>query len=366
MRSSYLWAGLIAVSIGGWFAFGNLEALGLVKGTDSQEKKKVVAEAPKKDKEPFLVEVVRFSASVRNNMLHVRGRTEAKKQVAVLARTSGIVEDARFEVGDKVNAGDLLCRLDMRDRKARLAQAKAQLASVQRDFDATGKLLAKKYASKSKFAAQQAQLDAAAAGVEQIKLDISYTRITAPISGIITGFPGKKGSFLQPGRPCATISTFDPLLVTAQVSERAINSVKLGQKAVAKLVTGSKVTGEITYIAQAADVATRTFKVEITVANPGSRLRAGVSADVLIPLEPVKAHLIPSGIIGLNDKGQIGVRTVVENNKVRFVPVRIIAQTREGTWVSGLPETVTIITVGQDYVLDGETVRTARREETAS
>jgi len=353
MKASYLWAGLIAVLIAGWFASGNLEALGL-KAQASQNRTPVAK--PAKKQKRFSVEARKFVARPRQTSLVVRGRTQVERQVSVLARTTGIVEQADFGAGDVVKAGDLLCRLDLRDSKARLAQAKARLASRQRDYEAARKLFRKKFASAAKMASDRASFDAALAAVEQIELEISYTNITAPINGIVTSFQGKKGQFLQAGNPCAVISVFDPILVVVQVGERNIGKISKNQQATARLVTGAEISGKVRKISPTADVATRTFKVEILVPNPDNSLRDGVTAEVTLPLQPVKAHLIPSGIIGLDDDGQIGVRTITGGDTVKFLPVNLIGQTRQGTWVQGLPDQVTIITVGQDYVLSGQRV----------
>jgi len=353
MKSSYLWAGLIAVLIAGWFVSGNTEKLGLKEPSQS---KPLATATRKKPEKPFRVEARVFTASDRQSSLVVRGRTQVDKKVSVLARTTGIVEQADFDEGDTVKVGDLLCRLDMRDRKTRLAQARAQLISSKRDYEAARKLHKRKFASSAKMASDRARYDAALAAVDQIELEISYTNIKAPISGIITDFQGEKGSFLQAGKPCAVISVFNPLLVVVQVAEREISQLSLDQPATARLVTGEKITGKVSYISPTADVATRTFKVEISVNNDANKLRDGITAEVSLPLALQKAHLLPASIIGLDDDGRIGVRTIVDGNKVKFMPVKLVGKTRKGTWVQGLPDKVTIIVAGQDYVLDGQKV----------
>ena len=362
MRSSYLWAGLIAVVIFAWFASGYQEALG-IKSKDTAQTK----QAPQKKKQKlFKVEVATFQTQMRPTALFIRGRTQVEKQVSVLARTNGIVEEAKFEVGDVVKKGDLLCRLDMRDRRARLAQAKASLISKKRDYEAAAKLVKRKFTSEAKLASDRAKYDAALAAVEQIQLDMSYTQIKAPINGVVTQFNGEAGAFLQPGKPCAVISVFNPILVVAQIGEREISKISIGMLANAKLVTGRKLQGKVAHISPTADISTRTFKVEVEVPNPGNKLHDGITAEVVFPLVSVKAHLIPAGIIGLNDKGEIGVKTLNKDNQVKFFVVKLIGQTRKGTWVQGLPEKVSVIIAGQDYVRDGQTVTTQNSDKKTS
>ena len=82
----------------------------------------------------------------------------------------------------------------------------------------------------------------------------------------------------------------DPLVVVVAVSERNIAKLKNGMSARVKLITGEMVSGRIRYIATSADPKTRTFRVEIAVANPKWNLRDGVTADISIPLKAAPAH----------------------------------------------------------------------------
>ena len=74
-----------------------------------------------------------------------------------------------------------------------------------------------------------------------------------------------------------------------------------------------------------------------------------------VPLNKVKAHLIPSYLLSLNDEGELGIK-IVENDVVKFLLIEIIEDGLDGLWVSGLPDEVTIITVGQEYVINGQNV----------
>jgi len=81
-----------------------------------------------------------------------------------------------------------------------------------------------------------------------------------------------------------------------------------------------------------------------------------VTAELDVPLPPQKAQLLPPSALTLDDAGRFGVRIVDEASKARFLPVKVLSQEREGTWVTGLPDKVTVITIGQDFVVDGQTV----------
>jgi multidrug efflux system membrane fusion protein len=131
--------------------------------------------------------------------------------------------------------------------------------------------------------------------------------------------------------------------------------MKVGSPASAALVTGETVDGKIRFVANRADDTTRTFRVEVELPNAQGKLRNGVSADIRIPVKELKAVEISPGILVLDDNGAVGVRAV-ENGVVRFHPVEIVSDGPDGMWVSGLSNGMTVITVGQLYVSDGERV----------
>jgi membrane fusion protein, multidrug efflux system len=359
MRRSYLWAGLFTVAIVGWFASGELVPGDTGPGSTGPGSTgaQPVAE-PRQDRAeaPFRVQVARFTAEPRHSQITVRGHTEASMRIEVRTRTQGIVEDSPFTQGDAVAQGDLLCRLDLAGRKAQLEQARAQLASAEQDHEAARTLRQSDFVSESKLAAERARLDLARAQLDQIELDIGWTEIRAPSEGVLARKPAEAGNYLEPGAVCASLSVLDPLLVVGQISERHVSAVQTGATANAHLATGETVEGTVRFIAPSAELATRTFRIELEVANHDHSLREGVTAELVIALPDQLAHKLPSSALTLSDQGQFGVRAVAEDNRARFHPVTLLAQEREGAWVQGLPDDVTIIVVGQEFVTDGQLV----------
>ncbi|MGI9372534.1 MAG: efflux RND transporter periplasmic adaptor subunit [Hyphomicrobiales bacterium] len=357
MKLSYLWAFLILVTIGLWLGSDQLGLRAKLGLPEKQVVETTETQVPAtEDEKPFRVVVQTFSAEPRDDLIAVRGRTEASRRIDVRARTAGIVEKSPLREGDKVERGDLLCQVDVANREARLAEAKASLASATRDYEASAKLQKSNYTSNAKLATDKARAEAAQAAVDQIERDIAYTKIYAPTSGIIETRPAEIGAFLQIGTACATIVNLNPIVVTGDVTERAIPNVKPGMPAYAELVTGETLKGQITFISPKADIKTRTFKVEIEAANDDRTVREGLTAELIIPLKAATAHKLPASTLTLHDNGTVGVNTVMVGNKVAFKPVKIQRFGRDHVWVSGLPDNVTVITVGQEYVLDGQVV----------
>ena len=351
MRKSYLWAGFFSLAIGAWLASPYV----IPKAAEAPAAGEEVTKADEPEK-LFQVRVRVFKASMRNATVLARGQTEPASHVEVRARTNGMIIEQPFKQGDEVKAGQKICGLDAMSRSSQLTQAEAAVASARSDYDSTAKLVGSGVAPQNRLVAAKAALDAAQSALVQTKWDIEQTAIFAPVAGILVDKPAEAGSLLAPGSLCAVITVIDPIIVSTQISEQYVNYVATGMSAKAKLATGEDVEGKVRFIARAADAATRTFKVELEVPNPGNRLRAGVTSEITVPLPPVLAHLLPSSVLGLNDKGQFGVRLMNSDDTSTFTEVQLIAQEKDGAWVAGLPAVAKVIVAGQDYVRDGEKI----------
>ena len=137
------------------------------------------------------------------------------------------------------------------------------------------------------------------------------------------------------------------------VPETEVARVRMGAGAAARLATGQRLRGTVTFISRAADPLTRTFRVEVEVPNPQGEIRDGQTVEIAIAADGLAAHLLPQSALTLDDDGRLGVRSLGPDNRVRFLPVEVVRDSPAGVWVSGLPETVDVITVGQDYVSEG-------------
>jgi multidrug efflux system membrane fusion protein len=109
-------------------------------------------------------------------------------------------------------------------------------------------------------------------------------------------------------------------------------------------------------VAPVADPSTRTFKVELAVPNPDNTIRAGLTSDIHLYADVVQVHTLSAGLLSLADDGTIGVKIVDNTDAVRFYPVEIAGSSPEGTHVTGLPNSIRLITVGQGFVTAGQKV----------
>lgn len=207
-----------------------------------------------------------------------------------------------------------------------------------------------------------AGIESAQAAVASAERELERLTITAPFAGLLETDTAELGSLLQPGSLCATVIQLDPIKLVGFVPEISVGKVAVGAAAGAELASGAQVQGKVTFLSRSADELTRTFRVEIEVPNPDGAIRDGQTADILVASDGESAHLLPQSSLTLNDDGALGVRTVAEGDIVRFMPISILRDTRDGVWATGLPPEINVITVGQEFVIDGVKVAPTYQE----
>jgi multidrug efflux system membrane fusion protein len=290
-------------------------------------------------------------------VLVINGRTEPARMVVLSAETSGRVVDTPIDEGILVQAGDVIARIDERDRPSRLRESEARLAQAELEYRAASKLVQKQFQAETRVAEMLAMREAARAEVDRAKLDLEHTRIVAPFPGVLEKRDVEVGAFVDNGDKVAVLIEQDPYHVVGDAPETSIGAFKLGQKGRAVLADGSTVQGTVSYVASDADAATRTYRVELDVPNPGRRFQAGMSARIEVELPPVAAHRISAALLVLDDDGRLGIKAVDDTDTIRFFPARIVRAEAEDIWLGGLPERLRLITVGQGFVVDGQRVR---------
>ena len=286
----------------------------------------------------------------------VNGKTAPARVVDLAVETDGRIEFVGVQRGASVQRGDVIVRLDERDRRARLAQAEATVKQRQVEYEGREKLMTESYVSEAQLQEAIAQLEAAKTELTRAKLDLDYMSIRAPFDGALQARHVEEGDFVSRGDPIARFVDNLTIIVSANVSEFDAGYVISGQTAQARLATGETVHGKIRYVAPVADEATRTFEVELEIDNSDGQLRAGGTAELRIPAEHVLAHRVSPSLLTLDDAGNVGLKIINDNGEVEFVVADVALSTNEGIWIVGLPETATIITVGHGFVAPGSMV----------
>ena len=349
MRASAVIAVVLSIAVAGWMLsgqFGGGEARTPRPEADSAEP----ARAPQR------VRVKRMSAQSHRVAITVRGRTEAGRRVEIRAETDGRIVEIAASRGDAVRQGSVLARLAVEGREAKIAEYKARLQQRRIHYDAMAALAKKGLSSKEALATAKADIDAATAAVEQVEVEIARTRLRAPFDGLLLEGHAELGDYLKQGDRFARIIDLDPILFVGSVTEQSVARLRRGLPAVARSLGGPEIRGTLRYIAPSADPAARTYRIEVEAENPDHRIREGLTADITIEVDTMMAHFVTPALLTLADDGAIGIKTVDERNRVRFRPVDIIEDTPDGIWLGGLPPLITVITVGQGFVVAGQEV----------
>ncbi len=302
------------------------------------------------------VRVSRINAQARRRSVTLRGRTEAKRIVEVTAEVAGQVVSRSVERGMQVSRGQLLCEIAIDDREVAVEEARAGLDKAQIEHAGSARLADQGLLSEVAIAASEARRQAAEAHLQRQILNLARTRVTAPFDGVVEDLHLDEGDYAGPGDSCATLIDLDPMLVTAQVTEEQVEYLQLGTPVSGTTRLGRPVEGELSFIGNQSDAVTRTYAVEITVDNQDYSLRSGLTVSLQVSLGDIWAHRVAPSLLSLNEQSVMGVRLIDGNNRVVFRPIEIIEDGPNGMWVTGLPSTAKIITVGQEYVREGALV----------
>ena len=346
---SWFYSGGIAVLIMVWLASGSL-------GDDETPADDVNASATSIAAPQSKVRVRTQTAEEIVRTIVVNGKTAPARIVELSAETDGRVEFIGAERGANVARGGTIVKLDERDRSARLAQAKATVKQREVEYEGRVKLQSESYVSEAQLQEAIAQLEAAKTELRRAELDLEYMVLRAPFDGALQSRVVEIGDFLKSGDPIATFVDNRTIIVAANVSEFDARHVEVGESAEARLATGEQIRGTIRYVAPVADEATRTFAVELEIDNQAGHLRAGGTAELFIPAETVYAHRVSPSLLTLDDAGNVGIKIINDDGEVKFIVADIALSTSNGVWLAGLPETATIITVGQGFVTSGAIV----------
>ena len=309
---------------------------------------------------------VRIRAQVAEEVtriININGKSAPARVVEINAETAGRVVSVGIERGNRLDAGQVIVRLDERDRHARLAQAEATVKQRELEFEGRTKLKNESYVSEAQLQEAAAMLETAKAELARAVLDIENMVVRAPFDGALQDRMVEIGDYVKVGDPIATFVDDRKLIISANVSEFDAHHVVTGNPGSARLATGQVVEGKIRYVAPVADEATRTFTVELEIDNAAGDYRGGMTAELMIPAETIFAHRVSPSLLTLDDEGNLGIKTVNELGQVEFYIADIAMSSSEGVWIAGLPHSASIITVGQGFVNPGATVNSVSEVE---
>jgi RND family efflux transporter MFP subunit len=248
------------------------------------------------------------------------GTLRAPLETNLSFRVPGQVTDVRVDVGTRVEAGELIARLDAEDyrleveaarasyRRAKAAaeNAKAELKRIKALYADDNASLSAYDRARTNYETAKNQAEAAERQLDLAQKRLGYTRLTAPASGSIADKMVQEGENVSVGRPVARLTAGDRLEVQVQVPEDLISDIEVGRSVTvtSTAVPGTKVDGTVTEVASAPNGRRPTYPVVVTLDRSVEALRSGMSARVGFGIGEQNGFVVPSGAVSRDQQGE--------------------------------------------------------------
>jgi len=328
--------------------------------------------------------VERIAVTSVPDMLEISGTVKARTSALVSARIPGTINVLRVREGDRVRKGQLLAQLDAQESQATAAVAVAGIDEAQRGleearsrkrladvtFDRYQKLFAEQAITRQEFDVKQADRDLAAQGVARAEARLKqaqegsrsastmadYTKIIAPISGIITSKQADLGATVFPAQPLMTIEDEGSYQLELAIPESMASRVKPGMAVQITLdAVGSSQNATIAEIVPAADPGSRTFIAKVNLAQKGlksgmfgrGRIALGTSSNGIVIAHRAVVERGALTSVWVLDKENIARMRLVKTGKVMGDRVEIL---------SGLSEGDRVVVSGVEKITEGAKV----------
>ena len=297
------------------------------------------------------------------------GRFEAPERVEVRARVGGYLQGVHFKDGQNVRKGQLLFTLDPRPAQAALAAAQAQADLARADLARAEGLLEAQAISQEEFDSRRAQAQVAEATLRARRLDVEFTRVTAPVSGIVSQRQVDPGNVVSGGASSGdiltTIVSISPIHFAFDASEAQLlkyqRQVDERQGAQVQIrlqdETEPRWTGRVDFVDTLVDRDTGAVRLRATIANPNGFLKPGMFGQGrMVGADAYRALLIPETAV-ITD-GVRRVAYVVDAKGVVQAKALELGPSSDGLRVvrSGLRPNDRVVVGGQQRAMPGQKV----------
>lgn len=350
----------------------SISFLALIGFTTSCSKKaeRTISELP-----PISVTINETAGSRSGKYIMASGKIEAENSANISTRMMGHITSINVKTGQIVNKGELLATIGSADLQAKKAQAEAGVNrataaynSAKRDYDRFTALFAQKSASQKEMDDMATHFEMAKAGLEaarqmknEVTAQFSYTNITAPFSGTVTGTFVKEGDMANPGIPIVSMEGASKLQAVVMVSESEISSIKKGMAAEVTIKSLNRtVKGKVTEVSTSARNTGGQYIVKIDL-DQTENILSGMFVNAVFPIEESggktqnKLVLIPQEAV--INQGQLkGIYVVNDHNTA------ILRWLRLGKTYGTNIEVLSGLANGEKYVItaDGRLFNGAR------
>lgn len=288
---------------------------------------------------------------------------ETDADAMVVAKVGGEVVEILVEEGDRVEEGQVLARLDGDRLRFEMQRAEANLRKLEQEYQRNIQLFEKGLVSSGAFEDVKFELDALRASYRLAQLEYDYTRIRAPITGVVAQREIKIGNTITANTPVFRVTALDPLIAYLHIPEREFRRLEPGQTAqlTVDAIPAEQFAARVQRISPVVDPATGTFKVTLEVPDPDGRLKPGMFGRFNIVWDSRRDVLLVPRVAIVDDDVSEAVFVIV-NGKVERRPILTgYARGEQVEVVQGLEGDEDIVVVGQSGLRDGSPVEVVRR-----
>ena len=282
-----------------------------------------------------------------DNIIELSGSVDANEEVEIRSEVSGIVTNIYFNEGANVSKGQTLFKVNDSELKAQLIQAKTRQNLAAENQRRAKLLLEKEAISQEEYDASLAELRSMQAQTQLINAQISKTLVRAPFSGRVGLRMISPGTYVTPTTAITNLVNTNKLKITFKIPEKYASEIK--KNTIITFTTSGSLeeyTATIYATEPMVDEITRTLQVRALADNASGKLKAGIYANVKLPLERIQnAILVPTeAIIPIQNGKKL---FITENGKAKEVKVETATRTNSDILVlSGINAGDTIITSG--------------------
>lgn len=298
---------------------------------------------------PTAVETVRVRSQALPNQFETVATLRADESIMVRPEVAGRIEKINFVEGERVNAGQLLFKLDDALTRADLNEAIANLQNSKRAHARAAELAGKQLIAKSDLDTTAASLAVDQARAASAQTHLAKTEIRAPFSGVIGLRNVSAGDYVNVGEELVQLVRLDPIEIDMRAPEVVLSSLLVGQKVEFGVDSfrEERFTATLVAIAPTVDAGGRSVALRARLENPELKLRPGMSARARITLD-TSAHalLVPEQAIWPN--GEQKMVYVVKEGVAKLVPVTL------GTRIPGQVEVTSGLKDGDEVVVAGQ------------
>ncbi len=345
MASRSVFLALAAVLVTGLAACGKGEA-------------EAIAEEKQEEQVAVPVEVAAAYSGAVSAFYTGTTTLEAERDAEVVAKVGGVVRELFVEAGDRVEAGEIMAKLDDDRLRLEVARAEANVAKLEQEYRRNRQLHEAQLVSAEAYQRLGFELEVMRAELGLAKLQLDHTEIRAPFDGVVVARHIKVGNMIEQNAPVFRVTTYEPLIARLHVPERELNKLAVGQAAALRVdaLPGQDFEGIVDRVSPVVDANTGTFAVFVALEDTGGKLKPGMFGrlDIVYDVH-ADAVLVPRAAVVIED-AKSAVFVIRDGHAQRQAVTTGYANNGSVEILDGIQPGDQVVTVGQNSLKDGAPV----------